>query len=73
MMATMGVTRGFGDHDIKVHGTELYVKPFMSPRPEVGIFTAMCKFTFPVYISFTFYNLYSPSKYCILPFFCYIL
>ncbi|XP_014677112.1 PREDICTED: protein phosphatase 1H-like isoform X2 [Priapulus caudatus] len=35
LMATIGVTRGFGDHDLRVYNTELYVKPFLSPNPEV--------------------------------------
>lgn len=38
MMATIGVTRGFGDHDLKVHGTDVSIKPFLSSCPEVGSF-----------------------------------
>lgn len=34
-MATIGVTRGFGDHDLKVHGTNISIKPFLSCSPEV--------------------------------------
>lgn len=34
-MATIGVTRGFGDHDLKVHGTDISIKPFLSCSPEV--------------------------------------
>lgn len=35
VMATIGVTRGFGDHDLKVHGTGICIKPFLSCSPEV--------------------------------------
>ena len=35
LLATIGVTRGFGDHDLKVHGTDITIKPFLSPVPEV--------------------------------------
>lgn len=34
-MATIGVTRGLGDHDLKVHGTDISIKPFLSCSPEV--------------------------------------
>ena len=34
-MATIGVTRGLGDHDLKVHDSNIYIKPFLSPAPEV--------------------------------------
>lgn len=37
-MATIGVTRGFGDHDLKVHGTDISIKPFLSCSPEVVSF-----------------------------------
>ena len=36
MLATIGVTRGFGDHELKVHGTDIFIKPFLTPAPEVG-------------------------------------
>lgn len=35
VMATIGVTRGLGDHDLKVHDSNIYIKPFLSPAPEV--------------------------------------
>lgn len=38
VMATIGVTRGFGDHDLKVHGTDISIKPFLSCSPEVFFF-----------------------------------
>ncbi|XP_076863187.1 protein phosphatase 1H isoform X2 [Brachyhypopomus gauderio] len=38
VMATIGVTRGFGDHDLKVHGTDISIKPFLSSCPEVKVF-----------------------------------
>ena len=37
LLATIGVTRGFGDHDLRAQsqlGT-IYIKPFLSPQPEV--------------------------------------
>ena len=37
LLATIGVTRGFGDHDLRAQaqtGTVL-IKPFLSPQPEV--------------------------------------
>ncbi|XP_026875886.2 protein phosphatase 1H [Electrophorus electricus] len=38
VMATIGVTRGFGDHDLKVHGTDISIKPFLSSCPEVKVY-----------------------------------
>ncbi|KAG2459987.1 PPM1H phosphatase, partial [Polypterus senegalus] len=35
VMATIGVTRGLGDHDLKVHDSNIYIKPFLSCCPEV--------------------------------------
>jgi protein phosphatase 1H len=35
LMGTIGVTRGFGDHDLRALGTGLPIKPFLSPHPEV--------------------------------------
>uniref|UniRef100_A0A672NCB0 Protein phosphatase 1H-like n=1 Tax=Sinocyclocheilus grahami TaxID=75366 RepID=A0A672NCB0_SINGR len=36
VMATIGVTRGLGDHDLKVHDSNIYIKPFLSFFPEVS-------------------------------------
>ncbi|XP_037067977.1 protein phosphatase 1H-like isoform X1 [Pollicipes pollicipes] len=33
--ATIGVTRGFGDHDLKAQNTNVLIKPFLSSQPEV--------------------------------------
>ncbi|XP_048354692.1 protein phosphatase 1J isoform X2 [Sphaerodactylus townsendi] len=38
MMATIGVTRGLGDHDLKVYSSNIYIKPFLSCIPEVRIY-----------------------------------
>nr|7L4I_A Chain A, Protein phosphatase 1H [Homo sapiens]7L4I_B Chain B, Protein phosphatase 1H [Homo sapiens] len=38
VMATIGVTRGLGDHDLKVHDSNIYIKPFLSSAPEVRIY-----------------------------------
>lgn len=37
MLATIGVTRGLGDHNLKVHDSNIYIKPFLSCCPEVGM------------------------------------
>uniref|UniRef100_A0A6A7FUR5 Protein phosphatase 1H n=1 Tax=Hirondellea gigas TaxID=1518452 RepID=A0A6A7FUR5_9CRUS len=37
VMATIGVTRGFGDHDLKAQCTSILIKPFLSSEPEVRI------------------------------------
>lgn len=36
LLGTIGVTRGFGDHDLRALGTGLPIKPFLSPQPEVN-------------------------------------
>ncbi|XP_022104014.1 protein phosphatase 1H-like [Acanthaster planci] len=38
LLATIGVTRGFGDHDLKVQGTDIAIKPFLTPVPEVKVY-----------------------------------
>lgn len=35
-MATIGVTRGLGDHDLKVYNSNIHIKPFLSCCPEVS-------------------------------------
>lgn len=45
VMATIGVTRGLGDHDLKVYNSNIYIKPFLSCLPEVG--GTNLKFPFP--------------------------
>ncbi|KAK3797976.1 hypothetical protein RRG08_008448 [Elysia crispata] len=37
LMGTIGVTRGFGDHNLVMPGTSLQVKPFLTPVPEVRV------------------------------------
>lgn len=39
VMATIGVTRGLGDHDLKVYNSNIYIKPFLSCVPEVSVKT----------------------------------
>lgn len=36
LMATIGTTRGFGDHDLEAPGGQ-YIKPLLSPVPEVQV------------------------------------
>lgn len=36
LMGTIGVTRGFGDHDLRALCTGISIKPFLSPHPEVN-------------------------------------
>ncbi|XP_033746673.1 protein phosphatase 1M-like [Pecten maximus] len=38
LMETIGVARGFGDHDLRVFDSEIYVKPFLTSIPEVEIY-----------------------------------
>lgn len=38
VMATIGVTRGLGDHDLKVHYSNIHIKPFLSCMPEVKVY-----------------------------------
>ncbi|XP_043944225.1 protein phosphatase 1H [Protopterus annectens] len=38
VMATIGVTRGLGDHDLKVHDSNIYIKPFLSCTPQVEVY-----------------------------------
>ncbi len=35
VLATIGITRGLGDHDLKVHDSDIAIKPFLSCSPEV--------------------------------------
>lgn len=37
LMATIGTTRGFGDHDLEAPGGQ-WIKPFLTPIPEVRVF-----------------------------------
>ena len=40
LLATIGVTRGFGDHDLKAQSNSanpIYIKPFLTPQPEVRV------------------------------------
>ncbi|XP_030044340.1 protein phosphatase 1J-like, partial [Microcaecilia unicolor] len=41
VMATIGVTRGFGDHDLKVYNSSIHIKPFLSCFPEVRVYDLM--------------------------------
>nr|XP_033814691.1 protein phosphatase 1H isoform X1 [Geotrypetes seraphini] len=41
VMATIGVTRGLGDHDLKVHDSSIYIKPFLSAIPEVKVYNLL--------------------------------
>lgn len=38
VLATIGVTRGFGDHELKAQATSLDIKPFLTPQPEVKVY-----------------------------------
>nr|XP_033773807.1 protein phosphatase 1J [Geotrypetes seraphini] len=41
VMATIGVTRGLGDHDLKVYNSSIRIKPFLSCFPEVRVYDLM--------------------------------
>lgn len=36
LMGTIGVTRGFGDHDLRALGSGMLIKPFLSAQPDVN-------------------------------------
>jgi protein phosphatase 1H len=36
VLATIGVTRGFGDHDLKALNANIAIKPFLLSQPEVS-------------------------------------
>lgn len=38
LMGTIGVTRGFGDHDLLAIYTKCHIKPLLSSRPEVQVY-----------------------------------
>ncbi|KAM6310928.1 protein phosphatase 1J [Podargus strigoides] len=38
VMATIGVTRGLGDHDLKPFSSNIHIKPFLSCSPEVRVY-----------------------------------
>ncbi|CAL9696571.1 unnamed protein product [Knipowitschia caucasica] len=38
VLATIGVTRGLGDHHLKVHDSNIFIKPFLSCCPEVQVY-----------------------------------
>ncbi|CAN8018840.1 hypothetical protein HPB47_022400 [Ixodes persulcatus] len=38
VLATIGVTRGFGDHDLKAQSSNVDIKPFLTAEPEVRVF-----------------------------------
>ncbi|UYV79164.1 PPM1J [Cordylochernes scorpioides] len=38
VLATIGVTRGFGDHDLKAQNSDVDIKPFLSSQPEVKVY-----------------------------------
>ncbi|EEC17961.1 protein phosphatase 2C zeta, putative, partial [Ixodes scapularis] len=37
VLATIGVTRGFGDHDLKAQSSNVDIKPFLTAEPEAGV------------------------------------
>ncbi|ROI37131.1 Protein phosphatase 1H [Anabarilius grahami] len=38
VLATIGITRGLGDHDLKVHDSDIAIKPFLLSSPEVKVY-----------------------------------
>ena len=45
VLATIGVTRGFGDHDLQVHDSGIHIKPFLTAMPEVDQSELHCPFS----------------------------
>lgn len=37
LLGTIGVTRGFGDHDLRALGSGIFIKPFLSCHPDVTV------------------------------------
>ncbi|RWS26620.1 Protein phosphatase 1H-like protein [Leptotrombidium deliense] len=37
VLVTIGVTRGFGDHELRAQSSEVHIKPFLTPQPEVRL------------------------------------
>lgn len=54
VLATIGVTRGFGDHDLRAPNSNILIKPFLSSQPEVVI------------SFFILLNILADHEYCIL-------
>ena len=48
LLATIGVTRGFGDHDLRVYDSSIFIKPFLTPIPQVQVFdvndSSLCEY-----------------------------
>lgn len=38
VLATIGVTRGFGDHELRAQNSDVFIKPFLTAQPEVRIY-----------------------------------
>lgn len=38
VLATIGVTRGFGDYDLCAFDSNIHVKPFLTPAPDVFVY-----------------------------------
>ena len=38
VLATIGVTRGFGDHELKAQCSQVDIKPFLTPEPDVKVY-----------------------------------
>lgn len=38
VLATIGVTRGFGDHELKAQASSVDIKPFLTPQPQVQVY-----------------------------------
>ena len=43
-MGTIGVTRCLGDHDLFVYDSDIWIKPFLSPLPEVCMLITIAMF-----------------------------
>lgn len=38
VLGTIGVTRGFGDHELKAQASSVDIKPFLTPQPQVQVY-----------------------------------
>lgn len=48
-MQTIGVARGFGDHDLRLYDSNIYMKPFISAYPEVHILASTISYPIKPY------------------------
>lgn len=61
VLATIGVTRGFGDHDLRAPNSSILIKPFLSSQPEVHNTILSLRHMLQYSVTFFFYLVFSPK------------